>query len=116
MDPFLQALAAFNWNQSEQRSEFRLYYNPEDGTPLHYSMEDLPGTFIVVDSQTFNEMRYDIVVRDEKIIRISVPQSWKLVHSDTGDYACHANDITLVVGNDYPKKQHWTAKITYESN
>lgn len=116
MDPFLEALAAFNWAQPEQRLEFRLYYNPENGDPLHYSMEDLPGTFIVVDSQTFNELRFDIVVRDGKIIRTSVPQSWKLTPADTGDYACHASDITLIVNDDYRNKKYWKAKITYEAS
>ena len=116
MDPFLQALAEFNWTQPEKQLEFRLYYNVEDGTPLCYSMEDLPGDFIAVDSQTFNECRFDIVVRDEKIIRVSVPQSWKLVESDSGDYVCHGNDITLIVDESCTNKKYWKAKITYESN
>lgn len=116
MDPFLQALAEFDWSQPEQRLEFRLYYNPEDGTPLHYSMEDLPGTFIVIDAQTFNELRFDIIIRDGKVIRTSVPQSWKLTPTETGDYACHADDITIVVGNDFENKKYWKAKITYEAN
>lgn len=116
MDSFWEAVGAHNWEQPEQRIEYRLYYNPEDGTPVCYSMEDVPGTFIVVDRQTYAEMRYDIIVRNEKIIYISVPQSWKLVQTDTADYACHSSDIALVVDNDYANKTYWKAKITYESD
>jgi hypothetical protein len=42
-------------------SKYRLYYN-SDGTPKYYSMEELEGTFIYVDQQTFQNCRYDIVV------------------------------------------------------
>ena len=115
MDPFLQALAEFDWTQPEQRTEYRLYYN-DDGTIICYTMDDLPGNFIVVDRQTFAEMRYDAVVRNGKLVYTSVPQSWKLKPTDAGDYACHSSDITIIVSNDYPNKTYWKAEITYESN
>lgn len=115
MDAFWQAVAAHDWTPSEIKQEFRLYYD-EDGHVLYYSMEDLPGNYIVVSRHTFEEHRFDIRVRDGKIIKHKHPASWKLAPAESASYACHANDVTLIVGEDYENKQYWKVKTTHEAD
>ena len=52
--------------------EFRLYYN-DDGSVKHYTCEKLDGDYIIIDQQTYSEMRMDIRVKDGKISRIVCP-------------------------------------------
>lgn len=115
MDSFWQAVAEHNWEQPEVRQEFRLYYNDE-GTVLFYSMENLPGNFIIVDKQTYHECRTDLLVRDGKIIRQTHAASWKLVPADEGSCACHPQDVTLIVDINCANKQFWKVKTTHEAN
>jgi hypothetical protein len=114
MDAFWQAANAHNWTPPEVRQEFRLYYD-NTGNVLYYSMEDLPGTFLVIDRITFDQQRFDIRVKDGKIVKLNHPASWKLAPADAGT-ACHPQDITIVVDNNAENKQHWEVKTTYESD
>ncbi len=114
MDAFWQAASAHNWEVPEPKHEFRLYYN-ESGDVLYYSMEDLPGTFLVIDRLTFDQQRFDIKVKDGKIAKLNHPASWKLAPSDNGT-ACDPNDVSIVVGSAAEHKQHWEVRTTYESD
>ncbi len=114
MDAFWQAANAHEWTQPEIRQEFRLYYD-DAGNVLYYSMEDLPGTFLVIDRLTFDQQRFDIRVKDSKIVKLNHPASWKLAPSESGT-ACHPDDVSLVVSNTVQHKQYWEVKTTYESD
>ena len=46
--------------------EFRVYYD-ENGGILYYTMEDLPGNYILITKQQYAESRYDYVVKDGKL-------------------------------------------------
>jgi len=75
--------------------ENRLYYN-DAGQPTTYSQENLPGNYIVVDQQTFNECRMDVRVVDGKLTRPNmITEFRKLVPSDEGTETL-AEDITLI--------------------
>lgn len=74
---------------------YRLYYDSATGRPLFYSMEDLPGTYITIDAETYARSSMRIRVRDGKIIPVLLPGPNKLVPG-TGT-TCHPNDVTLVV-------------------
>jgi hypothetical protein len=50
-DNFWQAIKEFHWPEPEPIF-FRLYYK-EDGSPIVYTMEDLPGNYIDVDRDTY---------------------------------------------------------------
>ena len=115
MTNFWQAVEAHNWAPPELKLEFRLYYD-DQGRVLYYSMEDLPGTYITVDRHTFEQHRFDIRIKDEKIIKQNHPSSWKLVPSDTASYSCHANDVSIVVPETYENKQHWKVETTHEAD
>jgi len=116
MDAFWQAVADHDWNQPEIRQEFRLYYDPEDGRVLFYSMEDVPGEYIIVDRHTFEMHRFDVKVRDGVIIKVKHPASWKLVPAESAPYACHAKDITIIVDDDHPNQKYWTVETTHEED
>ena len=116
MDAFWQAIAEHDWTQPEIRQEFRLYYDPEDGRVLFYSMEDAPGDYLVIDRHTFEMHRFDVKVRDGKIIRVKHPASWKLVPAETAEYACHGRDITIIVDDSADDKRYWKVKTTHEED
>lgn len=91
---------------------WRLYYSA-DGSPLHYSMEDLPGDYIEIDAETY--ARGDLWVRviDGKICRVNRFTVQKLVRSDQGTQ-CHANNVAVIDPN---SNTMWSKQIYgYESN
>lgn len=114
MTNFWQAVAEHNWEQPEQKLEFRLYYN-EEGHVLYYSMEDLPGNYISVDRLTFDQARFDLRVKDGKLVKLRNPASWKLVPSDSGT-PCHKDNICVVVNDDFEKKTYWKVTTTHEAD
>jgi hypothetical protein len=115
MDAFWQAVAHHDWTKPEIPLEFRVYHDDE-GNIICYSMEDIPGNYIVTDQHTFNQFRTDLKVLDGKLIKITHSASWKLVPSDCGDYACDASDITLIVPQDHTNKKYWKVETTHEEN
>jgi hypothetical protein len=90
---------------------FRLYH--QDGVPLFYSMEDLPGTYIEIDAETFARSPTHVRVRDGKMVESIWQTTARLVPSDTGT-PCHPDDVCIVVVETEPH-QRWS-KQTYETN
>jgi len=90
---------------------FRLYH--QDGVPLFYSMEDLPGTYIEIDAETFARSPSNVRVRDGKLVQKKWKTTSKLIPSETGT-PCHPEDVCIVVS---PKELHqcWS-KQTYETD
>jgi hypothetical protein len=89
---------------------FRLYHD-STGIPLFYSMEDLPGTYIEIDADTYARSSMTVRVRDGKIVQISCRSTHKLVPGNTG-VNCHVKDVAVISSSDAVK---W-AKRTYEEN
>ena len=91
---------------------YRLYHDSHGG-PLFYSMEDVPGTYIDIDLETYlkNSMRVKVV--DGKLIEFDWRVTIKLIPGLDGT-ACEIRNVAVVVGVDTPNTK-WSKK-TYESH
>jgi hypothetical protein len=98
--------AAFHdWqNSSEPDSEpvRRLYYD-DQGHPLFYSADDLPGIYIDVDTCAFMEASMDVLVRDGKLKKIHPYRHVnKLVPDTRVGTCCDPEDVSVVVDASTP--------------
>ena len=88
---------------------YRLYHD-DQGRPLFYSMEDLPGTYIEISQEQYAASSTRVRVMNGKL----VPKPWrmceKLVPSDHGAI-CHSEDVAVVA----KQGKHWI-KRTYETD
>lgn len=87
--------------------EFRLYYD-EFGKVLFYTCDKPEGNYIVVDQQTYAEMRYDWRVVDGKLTKL-IPGIIisKLKPNKIEGKNCAIDDISVIVDEDYENKQKW---------
>ncbi len=87
--------------------EFRLYYD-ENGMALFYTCEKPEGNYVVVDKQTYAEMRLDIKIVDGKITKL-VPGIMisKLKPNPTNGVNCAIEDISIIVDDQFTDKQKW---------
>jgi len=88
---------------------FRLYHD-DRGHVLFYSMEDVPGTYIEIDAETFSRSPMHVRVRDGQLVEVTWMTSEKLQPMETGT-PCHPGDITVIVSADdlhtkWSKKTH----------
>jgi hypothetical protein len=74
--------------------EYRIYYDPTTGKILNYTNEDIPGDFIVVSREIFAQHRFDLTVKQGKLIN-PCPTRGKLIPSDDG-VACHPRNLTII--------------------
>ena len=91
---------------------YRLYYN-DDGTPVCYSMEDLPGNYIEIDAETYHRTPANVRIVNGKLKEIKLAGLVKkLVPGDCGT-ACYPRDICIVT--DSQSNTKWSIK-TYETS
>ena len=91
---------------------FRLYHD-DQGQPLFYSMEVVPGTYIEIDQATFARGATNVRVRDGKLIEVTWATTTKLVPGNSGS-PCHPDNVAVIVAENQPHTR-WS-KQTYESN
>ena len=87
---------------------YRLYYD-ENGLPLFYSMEDLPGNYLEITKEQYHQASRKIRVKNNKIVELTGPLPSKLVPSDEG-ISCHPEDVSIVVNNSTPHIK-WKLKV-----
>jgi hypothetical protein len=86
---------------------YKLYYN-DDGSPIIYSMEELPGNYIEVDQETYVLAPFNVRVVDGKLVYIKpVITIKKLQPTDLNGTACDPGDVCIVVDPDQPHTK-WT--------
>ena len=86
---------------------WRLYYN-EQGKPIAYSMEELPGNYIEIDAETYHRGPLNVRVINGQLRYIKHTWSQKLVPGPTGT-ACHPRDVSIVV--DTEPARCWSRKL-----
>jgi len=86
---------------------YRLYHN-DDGSPIIYSMEVLPGNYIEVDPSTYALAPFNVKVIDGKLTYINpVITVKKLQPNNWTGTACDPRDICVVVDTDQTHTK-WT--------
>ena len=97
----------------EHKPIHRLYYN-DQGEPLFYATEDLPGNYIDIDTETFARASSRVKVSNGQIISTTTHRvSRKLAPAEHG-VACDSRDVCVVVSTELSHTK-WTIK-TYEQN
>jgi hypothetical protein len=106
---FLQVMSTFVWPDPAPPT-YRLYYN-NNGMPECYTMEDLPGKYILVDRETYVLALWNVQVVEGRlhIIQPSVQVKKLCPGADTGT-SCHAQDVCVVVSQDQPHTK-WSTTI-----
>jgi hypothetical protein len=98
---FLNVMSTFKWPEIKTLS-YRLYYN-EDGSPKCYSMEELPGKYIEVDSETYALRPWNVRIEDQTLKIVSPAITVKrLAPNDSTGTCCDVRDICVVVPSDKP--------------
>ena len=96
---FWAVLQEFQWPEPVCVT-YRLYHD-DQGYPLFYTMEQLPGTYIEVDQATYVRASHQVRVRDGRLIvlepRIQVS---KLARTSTQGVSCDPRDVCVIVSPD----------------
>jgi hypothetical protein len=90
---------------------FRLYYN-DDGDPVCYTMEDLPGQYIEITAEQYAECSDRVVVKNGQLVRQYQARTSKLIPAESG-VPCYPTDVTIVVDTEHNQK--WKLK-NYDNN
>lgn len=86
--------------------QYRLYYR-DDGSPLIYTMEDLPGQWIEIDRESYVIADPWVRVVDGKIKKINRLSVEKLVRGEHGT-SCHPNNVAVIDPN---SQTMWSKQI-----
>jgi len=108
-EEFYGALA----NMPEPKPVFYRLYHDAQGVPLFYSMEDLPGTYIEIDQETWQRNASNVRVRNGRLVTMTWYSGAKLVPSESGT-PCAPTDVAIVVSDQGPHIK-WSRQ-TYEGN
>lgn len=80
---------------------FRLYHN-DDGSPICYTMEELPGNYIEVDATTYAIAPYNVRVINSQFTVIKPVVTVKKLQPSSNGIACDKRDVCIVVNADQP--------------
>jgi len=90
--------------------EFRLYYD-DIGNILCYTCEKPEGKFLVIDTQTYAECRFDLQVIDGKLVNPNKSAVLKVVPAIIGT-RCAIEDNAIVVDEEYDGETiNWELKV-----
>jgi hypothetical protein len=85
---------------------YKLYYNA-DGSPIIYSMEELPDNYIEVDQPTYVLAPFNVRVVNGKLTYIKPVVTVNKLQPSTIGTACDPGDVCIVVNKDQPHT-NWT--------
>jgi hypothetical protein len=89
------------WTQTTEQpvTVFYRLYHDDQGYPLFYSMEDLPGNYIEIDQETYAISSSKVRVVNGKLKKNNQVSTAKLQPSNSGT-PCHPTDVCIVVPAD----------------
>lgn len=90
---FLEFWRDYQWPEATIL-RFRLYHD-DQGVPVTYTHEDLPGAYITVTPEQFALADMRVRVRDSQLIPAARPAPPKLVPGDQGT-ACDPSDVCVI--------------------
>jgi len=102
---FIEVMQSFIWPEPQPIS-YRLYHD-DQGQPLFYSMEQLPGTYIEVDAATYAEAPHQVRVREGQLVRLDPKCSTHSLRPTADDQgvACDPRDVCVIVTADRAHKK-----------
>lgn len=86
--------------------EYRLYYDVE-GKVLCYTCDEIEGNYIVVDQQTYSEMRYDWKIINGKLTKLLPGIVISKLKPNQEGINCARDDISIVVDKNFKNTQKW---------
>lgn len=84
------------WHPVESAIIYRLYHD-EEGYPLFYSMEDLPGLYIEIDQKTFARSSSHVKVVDGRLVDTKRINDVPKLRPCTQGTPCHPLDVCVIV-------------------
>jgi hypothetical protein len=102
---------AFNtWELETPKPVFyRLYYN-DDGTPICYSMEDLPGKYIELTLEEYSLSPPNVRVVNGRLQVVTPASTVTKLHPSVDGTPCHPGDVCIVVDTAQPHT-NWSTQI-----
>jgi hypothetical protein len=100
------------WDRQEPDPVFFRLYHDEQGLPVVYSMENLPGTYIEIDQDTYARSSMRVRVRDGKLVELTWKTTQKITPNGEGT-PCDPSDVAIVTKSQHNTK--WSKRV-YESS
>ena len=100
-EDFWAEVARLTQPQAEAKIFYRLYHD-DQGRPLFYSMEDLPGNYIEIDQTTYAQGSSNVRVVDGKLIPIEKNLTVLKLKPGPHGTACDPRDICVIVDEILP--------------
>jgi hypothetical protein len=100
------------WDRREPDPVFFRLYHDDQGLPVVYSMEDLPGMYIDIDQATYAKSSYQVRVINNKLVHIDPTEIYSKLQPSNLGTSCHPQDVAVVVSTD--TNTRWK-KVTYEN-
>ena len=92
---------------------FRLYYN-DDGSPICYSMEDLPHNYIELTAEQYHWSPPNVRVVNGQMVVVKPANIVKKLVPDSEGTPCDPKDVCIIVAEHQPHTK-WSIK-TNETN
>jgi hypothetical protein len=90
--------------------QYRAYYD-DTGKILLYSVDDLPGKYIVITKEQFLERRMDAIVKNGKLIATHYRSHVSKLEKSSSGTKCSKYDVTIICDDSDGQHQYWKQVI-----